>query len=48
MKIYTYYLKGTAVNGQWTMKPKWFILKFMRYAWMLRVWRLQIVINPRG
>ena len=47
MKVYTYFLRGSEVNHQWTMKPKYFVLKFMRYAWMLRVWRFQIVIAPR-
>lgn len=45
MKIYTYYLKGTQVNGQFDCKPHWFIIKFMKYVWAFRVWRFQVCIR---
>lgn len=46
MKIYTYYLKGTEINVQYSCKPKWFILRFRKYAWLLHIWRLQVVVCP--
>lgn len=45
MKLYIYYLKGTQINGQYSCRPKWFIFRIMRYAAVVRVWRLQIVLR---
>jgi len=45
MKIYKYYLKGTQVNTQLGCKPKWFVLKFFNYRAVIRVWRIQLVLE---
>lgn len=45
MKLYSYYLKGNQVNGALNCKPKWFIFKIMKYAAMIRTWRLQVVLR---
>ena len=42
MKIYTWYLRGTKINGQFTCRPKWFVFYFGKYRGVIRVWRLQI------
>lgn len=43
--IYTYFLQGNQVNGQFNCKPEYFKFRIFRYAIMIRFWRFQICIR---
>ena len=45
MKVYTYFLKKTQINGQFNCKPNYFIFKMFKYVFMFRLWRFQIVFR---
>lgn len=47
MKLYTYYLKGTQVNGQFNYKPIWFKFGLTKYVLLIRIWRLQLALRYR-
>lgn len=47
MKLYTYYLKGTQVNGQFSCMPMWFKFSITKYVILIRLWRLQLALQYR-
>ena len=47
MRLYTYYLKGTQVNGQFNCKPVWLKFVITKYVLLVRIWRLQLALRYR-
>ena len=47
MKLYTYFLKGTQINGQFTSRPIWFKFGITKHVLLIRLWRIQIALRYR-